>query len=64
MPKNNRHGQADIWDDQQFESVMKELAPKMRAVFSICYLLVSWIFRHRLAVMFSMITLNNGEKYS
>jgi len=37
MPKNNRHGQADIWDDQQFESVMNELSPKMRAVFSICY---------------------------
>jgi len=33
MPKNNRHGQADIWDDRQFESVMKELSLKMRAVF-------------------------------
>jgi hypothetical protein len=35
MPKNNRNGQAEIWNDQQFEAVMLELSPKMRAVFSI-----------------------------
>ena len=37
MPKNNRNGQAEIWNDHQFEAVMLELSPKMRAVFSICY---------------------------
>jgi integrase/recombinase XerD len=37
MPKNNRNGQAEIWNDQQFEAVMTELSPKMRAVFAICY---------------------------
>ncbi|NET31349.1 MAG: site-specific integrase [Cyanothece sp. SIO1E1] len=37
MPKNNRHDQAAIWDEEQFDAVMVELSPKMRALFSICY---------------------------
>lgn len=37
MPKNNRHDQAEIWTQAQFDAVMAELSPKMRALFSICY---------------------------
>ncbi|MBN8561055.1 MAG: site-specific integrase [Leptolyngbya sp. UWPOB_LEPTO1] len=37
MPKNDRNGQAEIWSEDQFQAVMAELSPKMRAAFSICY---------------------------
>lgn len=37
MPKNSRNGQAEIWSEEQFEQVMRELSPKMRCLFSICY---------------------------
>ena len=37
MPKRDRHDQAEIWSADQFEQVMGELSPKMRALFSICY---------------------------
>lgn len=37
MSKNYRHGQAEIWNLDQFEQVMTQLSPKMRCVFSICY---------------------------
>ena len=37
MPKRDRHGQAEMWTEDQFDRVMAELSSKMRAVFSICY---------------------------
>ena len=37
MPKRDRHGQAEIWSEDQFQMVTAELSPKMRAIFSICY---------------------------
>ena len=37
MPKRDRHGQAEMWTEDQFQMVMAELSPKMRAIFSICY---------------------------
>ncbi|WP_346293993.1 site-specific integrase [Sphaerothrix gracilis] len=37
MPKRNRHDQADIWSEDQFEQVVAEMSPKMRALFSVCY---------------------------
>ncbi|MGP1387864.1 MAG: hypothetical protein ACTS2F_30285 [Thainema sp.] len=37
MPKRDRHGQAETWTEDQFQMVMIELSPKMRAIFSICY---------------------------
>ena len=37
MPKRDRHGQAEMWTEEQFQQVMVELSPKMRAIFSICY---------------------------
>lgn len=37
MPKANRHGQAEVWNADQFEQGMVELSPKMRSLFSICY---------------------------
>lgn len=37
MPKRDRYDQAEIWSEGQFEQVMAELSPKMRALFSICY---------------------------
>lgn len=37
MPKRDRHDQAEIWAEGQFEPVMAELKPQMRALFSICY---------------------------
>lgn len=37
MGKNNRHGQAEIWSEDQFEQVNLELSPKMRALLAICY---------------------------
>jgi integrase/recombinase XerD len=37
VPKRDRHDQAEIWSDAQFEQVMGELSPKMRSLFSICY---------------------------
>ena len=36
MPKNNRNGQAEIWDDKTLMMVMNELSPSMRSLFSIC----------------------------
>ncbi|NEP15460.1 MAG: site-specific integrase [Leptolyngbya sp. SIO4C1] len=36
MPKSDRNGQAEIWTADQLEAVMAELAPNMRALFSIC----------------------------
>jgi integrase/recombinase XerD len=37
MPKHDRHDQAEIWSEDQFEQVMGELSATMRALFSICY---------------------------
>ena len=37
MPKRDRHGQAEMWTEDQFLEVMAELSPKMRAIFSICF---------------------------
>ncbi|MBD2425530.1 site-specific integrase [Phormidium sp. FACHB-1136] len=37
MPKHDRHDQAEIWSEAEFEQVMGELSPKMRSLFSICY---------------------------
>lgn len=37
MAKSNRHGQAEIWKDDQFETVIHDLSPKMRAIVAICY---------------------------
>lgn len=37
MPKRDRNDQADIWTPEQFEAVMAELRPNMRAIFAICY---------------------------
>ena len=38
MPKSDRNGQADIWLDEQFDSVLMELRPeRMKALFAICY---------------------------
>ena len=36
MPKNNRNGQAEIWDDKILDMVMAELSPSMQVLFSIC----------------------------
>lgn len=36
MPKRDRHGQAEMWTEDQVHQVMAELSPKMRAIFSIC----------------------------
>ena len=37
MPKCDRNGKAEVWTDAQFEQVVAELNPNMRAIFSICY---------------------------
>lgn len=37
MPKHNRHDQAEIWSEAQFEQVLAELSPNMRSIFAICY---------------------------
>jgi integrase/recombinase XerD len=37
MGKNNRHGQAEIWADNQLEMVNRELSPKMRTLLAVCY---------------------------
>ncbi|NEP59618.1 MAG: site-specific integrase [Symploca sp. SIO2G7] len=37
MPKCDRNGKAELWSDDQFEQVLAELNPNMRAIFSICY---------------------------
>ncbi|NJP12484.1 MAG: site-specific integrase [Leptolyngbyaceae cyanobacterium RU_5_1] len=37
MAKTDRHGQAEIWTEDQFEQVSRELSLTMRALLSICY---------------------------
>ena len=37
MPKRDRHGQAEMWSEDQFHLVLAEMSPTMRAIFSICY---------------------------
>ena len=37
MPKCDRNGKAEVWTDDQFDQVIAELNPNMRAIFSICY---------------------------
>lgn len=37
MPKNARHGQAEIWEPQIWREVNEELSTSMGALFSICY---------------------------
>lgn len=36
MPKRDRNGQANIWDDDDLNAVLEELSPSMRSLFSIC----------------------------
>ena len=36
MPKRDRNGQANIWDDDDLNAVLEELSPSMRLLFSIC----------------------------
>ena len=36
MPKRDRNGQAEIWTDEKLDQLWLELAPRFRALFSIC----------------------------
>ncbi|MEM9487335.1 MAG: site-specific integrase [Cyanobacteria bacterium P01_F01_bin.116] len=36
MPKRDRNGKAEIWTDERLDQLWLELAPRFRALFSIC----------------------------